>query len=250
MQNYKIVISYDGTRYHGWQIQPNDITVSQLLQDSFRSIFKKDIKIIGASRTDSGVHALGQVAKFQTDIRVKPDLLLKIWNNKLPSDILIRSLELVQDNFHPRAFVKGKIYYYNFSVNKPSPIISNYVYWLKQYRYNIIDLNKLYNSLQVFVGTHDFRSFCTGQEHKSTVKTIDSIKLLHLKKFGIYQIQFKGQSFLRYMIRRITGACLKLSTSSKLSIEDLKVALDECNPEQNLNTAPALGLILRKIIYN
>ena len=249
MKTYKIIISYDGTKYHGWQIQPKDITVSQQLQDSFRSVFKQNIKIIGASRTDSGVHALGQVAKFQTNLAINPSILLTAWNNILPNDILIRSLEEVCSDFHPQAFVKEKTYYYNFSINKPNPLISNYVYWIKQYKCNIINFDKLNQALQTFVGTHNFRSFCTGQEHSSTIRTINSIKLTYLKRLKIYQIIFKGPSFLRYMIRRITGASLDVAKSHKLTIEDLRKSLASCNPEQNLSTAPALGLILRKILY-
>ncbi len=249
MKTYKIIVAYDGKRYHGWQIQPNDITIAQKLQDSFRSAFKKDIKIIGASRTDSGVHALGQVAKFQINFNINPNILLKSWNSILPQDILIRSLNHVDNNFHPQASVKEKTYYYNFCLKKPNPLISNYVYWIKQYRDNLIDLDKLNNALQVFIGTQDFRSFCTGQEHKSTIKTIDSIKLVYLKRYQIYQIQFKGQSFLRYMIRRIAGACLYAANSSKINVQNLKIALKNKDPEQNLLTAPANGLILRKIIY-
>lgn len=247
MNRYKIIISYDGTDYHGWQIQPKNITISKVLQDTFKSVFKKDIKIIGASRTDSGVHALGQVAKFDLDLNIKPEVILKAWNSVLPNDILIRSLEKVNIDFHPRKFVKEKIYYYNFSLIKPSPLISNYVYWLKQY--NRLDLDKLNFSLNLFVGTHDFRSFVTGKENISTVKTINSIKLLYLKRFKIYQIQFRGQSFLRYMIRRITGAALKTASLNSLSISNLNYILNSCDPENNLYTAPALGLILRKILY-
>lgn len=248
MKTYKIVVSYDGTDYYGWQIQPDKVTISHILEKQFKAVFKKNIKIIGASRTDSGVHALGQVAKFETDINIKPEILIKAWNNLLPSNILIRSIELVNSDFHPRAKVKQKTYYYNFTTKKAIPLISNYVYSLKSYRH-AIDFDKLKVALNIFVGTHDFRSFCTGYEQESTIRTIDSISLVYLKRYKIYQIQVKGKSFLRYMIRRIVGACLEIANSKKRHINELKIALEKPNPEQNLFTAPANGLILRKIIY-
>lgn len=246
MNRYKILISYNGKNYHGWQIQPKSITISKVLQDKFNSVFKKNIKIIGASRTDSGVHALGQVAKFDLDTDINSEILLKAWNRVLPTDILIRSLERVDLNFHPRKFVKEKIYYYNFSLIKPNPLIADYVYWLKNSK---LDLNKLNVALKLFTGTHDFRAFVTGKEGISTIKTVDSIETLYLKKFNIYQVQFKGKSFLRYMIRRIMGATLKIASSNNLNIDYLKDVLISCNPENNLCTAPGSGLILRKILY-
>ncbi len=246
MNRYKIVVAYDGTAYHGWQIQPDDITIASVLQDTFKYVFKKSIKIVGASRTDSGVHALGQVATFTTDMSIDLDNLKKAWNYSLPKDVVIRSIFMVNSEFHPQAFVKQKTYLYNIFKRAPLPFISRYGYWPKKQ----FDLAKLKEVLQVFVGTHDFRSFCTGDEQESTIRTIDFIDVVFIKKFGICQVVVKGKSFLRYMIRRIVGAALDIASSSSRSADELEVALAQKNPAQSLFTAPSSGLILRKIIYN
>lgn len=245
MARYKAIVSYDGTDYFGWQIQPDKITVSQVLQDIFFAVFKQNIKIIGASRTDAGVHALGQVAVFDTDINIEISKLLYAWNNLLPQAIKIRSIELVPLNFHPRAQVKSKTYYYHISEHKALPFFSRYCYSLNKK----FDPDKLSKALNIFIGEHDFRSFCTGDEQESTVRKIDSINLTYIKRFKVWRIAFTAQGFLRYMIRRIVGAALDVAINPNRSIIELAKALDEKNPQQHFSTAPSSGLLLRKIIY-
>lgn len=245
MIRYKITVSYDGTRYHGWQIQPQSLTISQVLQDHFEKVFKKKIKIIGASRTDAGVHAFGQVAAFNSDIDIDAQKMCQAWNRSLPEDITIRDINMVEDEFHPQANVKFKIYYYHLFVKQPMPFYSRYGF-LPGWNF---DLDILKAGLNIFIGTHDFRSFSTGYEQEDTIRKIDAIYLIYLKKFKTYQIQIIGQSFLHHMIRRMLGASLDISYSRNRSIEELKKALEEKNPHQNFTTAPAKGLILRKIVY-
>lgn len=245
MQYFKLIIAYDGTRYHGWQFQPDDITVSKMLQDRFKAVFKKEIKLIGASRTDAGVHALGQVANFSTDLDLDPNRLKSAWSNLLPVDILVRKLELVDINFHPQAQVAQKTYYYHIFEKRPIPFISNYGFYPKQW----FDIAKFHDALSIFTGTHDFRSFCTGYDAESTVRTIDSIHIKYFKRYGIYQVQIKGQSFLRYMIRRVVGAALDIASSPKRHKEELHAALCQKDPQQHFTTAPAHGLMLYRIVY-
>lgn len=245
MITYKIIIAYDGTDYFGWQIQPEAVTVTSVLQDRFKYVFEKDIKIIGASRTDAGVHALGQVAKFTVDFDINQQDLLRAWNNALPRDILIRKIELVSSDFHPQANVFEKTYHYYFSLKKPLPFVSRYVY----YAGSNLDFNIFKQALNIFVGTHDFRSFTTGYEQSSTIRTINNIEINYLKKFNLYRVEFTGKSFLRYMIRRIIGASLDIATDKKRNIDELIVALRQKNPEQNFTNSPAQGLVLYKIKY-
>ena len=244
MDAYKILIAYDGLDYYGWQLQPDVPTITSVLQNSFKAVFKKEIHVVGASRTDAGVHALGQVARFYSDIVIAPEKMLKAWNNLLPRDILIRKLELVDDSFHPQRNVAQKTYYYHFFTKKPLPFLARYGF----YRDMLLNYEKLQECLQIFVGTHDFRSFCTGYEQESTIRTIDSLSLQYFKRYGVYRIEIKGPGFLRYMIRRIVGACLNIALTHR-SIEELSIALAAKDPQQHLFTAPAHGLILSGITY-
>lgn len=245
MSAYKIVISYDGTDYHGWQIQPDALTITGVLQNTFKYVFKKEICVIGASRTDAGVHALGQIAKFHTDIMIEPEKLLWAWSNILPGDVLIRNLEYIPDDFHPQGNVKQKTYYYHIFLQKPLPMVARYGYWHK----NIFKPDVLEHCLKVFIGTHDFRSFCTGYDQENTIRTIDDIELVYLRRFNVWRIKIKGPGFLRYMIRRIVGASLDIASRPNRSVQELKDALIERNPLQNFFTAPAQGLMLQSISY-
>ncbi len=241
---YKLIIAYDGSDYSGWQAQPNKPTVAGTLQDRFKDVFKNEITLIGASRTDTGVHALGQVASFSLDRSIPEDRLLWAWNNSLPQDIVIRSLTAAPADFHPRALVEEKTYYYHFFEERPLPFVARFGYYTGP-----IDKEKLLQGLQVFVGTHDFRSFCTGYQAESTIRTINSIELVYSKRFGAYSIIVKGPGFLRYMIRRIVGACLDVASAKGVSQETLLNALAAKSPQQHFCVAPPSGLMLYEIHY-
>jgi len=245
MKKYKIIVAYDGTDYSGWQVQEDQTTVAGVLQDTFKSVFGKDIIIAAASRTDAGVHALGQTAVFTTDLVIDPLKLREAWQNILPESILIRSIAEVATDWNPRHNVQQKTYYYHFFQERPLPFSARYGYY---YRYPV-DTDKLKECLNVFVGTHDFRSFCTGDDYENTVRTIDAVDIEYIHRFKAYRVSIKGPGFLRYMIRRIVGACLEVASRDTLKIDDLKIALEQKNPLQLLPTAPAKGLMLYKIIY-
>lgn len=244
MQFYKIVIAYDGSRYFGWQFQPNRLSIVQILQERFKSVFKTDISLLGASRTDAGVHALGQVAVFSCNLNIDCKKMLYAWGNALPQDIFLRTLEL-SPKINPQFDVDYKIYYYHFSLRKPLLFLAPFIWHIN----NDVDLEKLRQALNIFVGKHDFRSFCSGEYSKSTVRNIISIDLQYLRRYGCYRIIIKGPGFLHHMIRRIIGACIDVSTDIHLSDQDLLIALDQKNPNQKFVSAPAHGLMLRKIIY-
>ncbi|MFC1845605.1 tRNA pseudouridine(38-40) synthase TruA [Candidatus Dependentiae bacterium] len=246
MQKYKIVVAYDGTDYFGWQQQKGLPTVAQALQDSFFKVFKKRISLLGASRTDAGVHALGQVARFRVDLNIEPAKMFYAWNNLLPSDVVIRKLMLADQDFNPHCNVVQKEYHYHFFLERPLPIYQRYGWY---YRYPV-DIKKLENVLQVFVGTHDFRSFCTGDDRENTVRTIDAIEVQEIKKFNAYRVIVLGQKFLRYMVRRMVGAGLEVASRPYLSDNDLQKALEKKDPEQTLPKAPAKGLMLHRIVYD
>lgn len=243
---YKIVVAYDGTNYHGWQMQKDKPTVTQVLQDTFKKVFDTNITILGASRTDAGVHALGQVASFKTDRVVDPQKMRFAWNNALPADIKISSLDVISSDFHPFYRVEKKTYHYHFFLDEPSPLVQRYGWY---YHYSV-NLEKLKRALDVFVGTHDFKSFCAADvETDNTVRTVDAVTLDFIPEWNAYRITITAERFLRYMIRRLVGAALKVARDETLLIEDLKKALGAKNPNNIFPTAAAQGLMLHTIVY-
>lgn len=247
MKSYKLIIAYDGSNYFGWQAQDHKPSVAQVLNDTFNKVFNKtDMRVLGASRTDAHVHALGQVVRIKTDLAIAPDTLKFAWNNALPDDIMIRSLELVDDSFNPFCNVAQKTYYYHFFAKRPLPFVQRYGYF---YPYKV-DLKKLHEALQFFVGTHDFCSFRSSEDVRTdTVRTIDYIGLEYIRRYGVYRVVVKGQKFLRHMIRRIVGASLAVASRSGCSVETLRTIMELRNPKHTLPNAPGKGLMLYKIIY-
>lgn len=243
---YKIIVAYDGTVYHGWQSQPYATTVSGVLQSTFEKVFNCKAFILGASRTDAGVHSLGQVAIVRTELDISEKKLENAWNNALPSDILIRDISKIDELVHPHAGVVQKTYWYHLFLERPLPFVQRYGWFLKRG----FKVNKLQEALAVFIGTHDFRSFCTGNEAESTVRTVDSISIEYIQEFNAYRVVIKGKGFLRYMVRRIVGAALEVATNPDLSVNDLRSRLLLKDPEHTLPNAPAKGLVLYEILYD
>ena len=246
MKKYQIVVAYDGTDYYGWQLQPTLPSIAYKLQHSFFHIFGSPIKITGASRTDAGVHANAQVAMFQTDVVIDPKKMLRAWNNRLSSDIVIRSIMVTDPNFHPFYNVEYKTYHYHLFLEQPLPYVQRFgAYYEKK-----IDLSLLKKALDIFVGTHDFTAFCAADtESPSKVRTINSITLEYVPEWRAYRITIIGPSFLRYMIRRMVGAAIKVATTDSMTLEYIQEILDSKNPNNPLPTAPAKGLTLHEVIY-
>lgn len=243
LKRYKIIVAYDGTDYFGWQEQTVGPTIAGVLQRSFKKVFKKEIKLSAVSRTDAGVHALGQVATFLTDLVIAPDALMLAWNNKLPESILIRQSEEVPVLFSPHKNVVEKEYRYRFTLVRQLP---EYARFVTYYSWPV-DLQKLQEACKIFIGTHDFRSFCCSEYTGNTIRTVNEITITCAG--DVYTITFKAPAFLRHMIRRIVGACLCVASRKALSIDYLKTNLLNCNPEHTLETAPARGLTLVGVRY-
>ncbi len=247
MKTFKLTIAYDGTAYYGWQDQPNLPTIEGLFKKRLKKVFHREVPFTGASRTDVGVHSLGQVARCQLDLDLTADHFKVIVNRVLPPEIIIRSVEEVSSEFHPRIGVQEKTYYYHFFLTPPLPFLSRYGLVVKH-----LNLDLFAQALQVFKGTHDFRSFCTGDQGRTTMRTINSLEVHYYKRFGVYQVRVKGPSFLRHMIRRVVGACFDVSTSrlsSHEALERLALTLAGKDPHHKLFVAPAKGLMLHSIRY-
>ena len=245
MNTYKLIIGYDGTDYAGWQQQVDVPTITSTLIRTFAHAFGQPVSIKGASRTDAGVHALGQVALVTTPLIIEPEKLRAAWNNLLPSSMVIRTASVAHKDFHLYRDVRTKQYYYHFFCRRPLPFVARYGWHYPR----PVDLDKLTAALTLFVGTHDFRSFCTGYERENTVRTVESVNVEYFKRFDVYRITVTGPGFLRHMIRRMVGAALKVA-SSDLPVTVITQALEQRNPRTVLPNAPACGLLLYKISYN
>jgi tRNA pseudouridine38-40 synthase len=250
-QRYCIRIAYDGTLYHGWQAQPGYKTVAGTLQKTFEKVFGRSVSILGASRTDTGVHAFDQVAMFACDLSIRPEALLQAWNNKLPDSIVIRSLEPVGPHWNPHVDVHAKTYWYHLFTQRPLPFVEKHGWF---YRYPF-DQEKLKDCLKIFEGTHDFRSFCSLEESefenakKDTVRRIDRADLEYSEQFSCPRVAIVGPRFLRYMVRRIVGACVDVAARKDVPVDYLVEILAARNPEHTLPKAPAKGLMLASIEY-
>ena len=197
MKRVGLVVAYDGTNYSGWQIQPNGITIQGVLNDALTDLLGEKIEIMGASRTDAGVHALGNVAVFDTNTRIPGEKISYALNQRLPEDIRIQLSEEVEPDFHPRYCDSEKTYEYRILNRKfPVPTERLYSYF---YHYKL-DVDKMREATSYLIGRHDFASFCgTGAQVKSTVRTLTGIDIW--RDGDIVTIRVKGEGFLYNMVR-------------------------------------------------
>jgi tRNA pseudouridine38-40 synthase len=246
MYTYKLLIAYDGTSYWGWQQQPNHKTVQEVLQKQFVRVFNRSITLFAASRTDAGVHALGQVVSCTTDLYIDPAILKKAWNGLLPPDIHLRDVQFMPNGFRSQMNVVEKTYDYYVFKKRPLPFMARYGW----YHPRAFDPEVIKNVMNIFVGTHDFHAFCAnGEKYTSTVRTVTSVDVQFIKRLQAYRIRVKGPGFLRYMIRRMVGAALYAASHPEYPIEKVKKSLDSKIPDAPLVCAPPQGLVLRKIVY-
>lgn len=244
---YRFIVSYDGTDICGWQYQTNgSSSVVGTLKAAFERTFGHEAHILGASRTDAGVHAHGQVARFYSPLDISPEQFARVWNNALPESIRIRHITRVPDSFDPRHDVVQKEYWYHL-FNEIPPVYAHRYGWQVV---PALDMNMVESALSVFVGTHDFSSFCTEREAgKTPIRTIDHISVSWHDDFCGYRVVVKGRSFVRHMIRRIIGACVTVALRDDISIDYLSRVLAQKDPNQSFINAPAHGLTLHSITY-
>lgn len=245
---YKLLLAYDGYDFEGWQSQLHHNTICDTLQDRFKKVFNESIVLLGSSRTDSQVHARGQVAAFNTTLAIEPTRLHKAWSNSLPPSIMIRSLQACPPDFHPQFNVHSKIYTYCLFLERPLPFIARYG-WFYPFIHEV-DLDFFIQTLQLFKGTHDFRSFCKLETERNTVRTIYSIKAKQYAHHKTVLIQIHGSSFLHFQIRRMIGCALDCSRRSKQDRLYIKQLLEKPGVYDRMIKAEPQGLCLQKIIYN
>lgn len=244
MKRIKLTVAYDGTNYCGWQIQKNRITVEEVLNRTLTKFFKEEIAVIGASRTDSGVHALGNVAVFDAEVTMPPDKISYAINNLLPEDIRIRKSEEVEADFHPRYCDTRKTYEYKIYNNQfPNPIERLYSHFV----YYPLDVEKMQRAADYLVGEHDFKSFCTPKpDVENTVRTIYSIRVTRVEH--MVTIRINGNGFLYNMVRIIVGSLMKVGMGM-IPPEEIKNILEAKDRTKAGHKAPACGLTLVEIEY-
>lgn len=237
---YLMKISYDGSKFYGFQ-RLNDLrTVQKELEQALTMINKKDVFIKGAGRTDRGVHALGQGVSFDLDIKISADGLKKAVNALVKPDIYCRECMIVDDDFHARFSVKKKRYRYKINLGEFNPLKDDYFYQ----PIFALDIEKMQEVAKLFLGIHDFKNFVSG-ERENTQCIIYSIDFE--KHNDDLEIIFEGKSFYRYMVRNLVGAMIEVGRG-KVKIDVVKDILD-LKQDKTLFTAPACGLYLEKVIY-
>lgn len=240
---YKCIVTYDGTNFHGFQTQKGLRSVQEDIEHVLLIINKKKTIIYPSGRTDTGVHAIGQVFHFDSDIVMKEDNMKNAINSRLPKDIYIRSVEIVSDDFHARFSVVKKEYHYYIDFSEFDPLKRNYRYY---FPYKKIDRDLLYEASQVFIGEHDFRSFTKNKDLTDTVRKIYSIDFVW--EDDLLCIKIVGNGFMHNMVRILVAMWLECARG-KYSISDLKAILEEKNRVFAPKTAPASGLYLYKVYY-
>lgn len=244
VQNKKrimLTVAYDGTNYCGWQIQPNGVTIEGVLNEQLSELLNEDITVIGASRTDSGVHALCNVAVFDTCSPIPGEKMSYALNQRLPEDIRIVDSKEVSPNFHPRHCNSRKTYEYHI-VNAPFPNPMKRLY--SHFTYVPCDVDAMKEAAAYLVGEHDFKSFCTvGAQVESTARTITDLQVFRVEDEIV--IRVTGTGFLYNMVRIITGTLLDVGYGRRKAtdIPDILAALDR---QAAGPTAPAQGLRLVK----
>lgn len=239
---YKLTISYDGSKFYGFQRQKNKISVQEEIEKSLSIIFKTNIEIKSAGRTDANVHAINQVAHFDSDQLVPTNGLLKAMNKMLKPHIYIKNIEIVDDSFHARFNAIKKEYRYYISTNEFNPIHSSYIYY---YSYKI-NIDKIKETMKVFIGTKDFKSLSKGHDKENTIRTIELFEVK--EENGIYEFRIIGDGFLRNMVRIIIAILLKVN-EGKITKEDISKILESKDRKNVPWTAPANGLYLYKVYY-
>jgi len=240
----KLIVAYDGTAYCGFQLQPNGNTVQAELEKALHALFKEEIRIHGASRTDSGVHARGNVAVFDTVSRMDATRVAFALNTYLPEDIRIQGSEEVPLSFHPRFRKTVKTYEYRI-LNRTFPDPSRRLYTMF-YHYPL-DVEKMQRAAACLVGTHDFTSFCTLQPHVTDrVRTIYSLSVT--REDDVITIRIVGNGFLYNMVRIIAGTLLRIG-GGMIAPEQMQQILDAKDRQAAAETARPEGLTLVSIEY-
>lgn len=245
-RNIRLVVSYDGTDYHGFQTQTyTDRTIQGQLEIALRKLTSRETSIIGSGRTDAGVHARGQVVNFQTESKIPTERWALALNSLLPADIVVLEASEVPLDFHARKSAIRKTYRYTINNNRFPDVLQ------QRYQYHVpvaLSADLMAEALQALVGEHDFTSFCSAKStQRSHVRTIYEARLEKTAD-GLYHIYLTGNGFLYNMVRIIAGTVIEVG-SGKRSLEQFRSLLQVRDRTMSGVTAPAHGLVLWNVEY-
>ena len=244
MRNLKVIMSYRGTAYHGYQRQENAVTIQETVEKSVSRVLNTPTEITGCSRTDAGVHANGYCFSVKTESMIPLKNFVRAVNSYLPSDISVLSCEEVPEDFHARYSCSGKEYVYlihNSECRDPFAEDLKYHYRRKT------DIDLMRRAAEYFVGTHDFSSFCSQASEKSnTVRTVHSLEIE--KEGDLLKFTVSGDGFLYNMVRIIVGTLLEVN-EGKIAPEDIPGIMERSDRKLAGKTAQAHGLYLNRVFY-
>lgn len=241
-----LTVAYDGSGYYGWQRQKDFVSVQQRVEEGLSALLKKDIIVRGASRTDTGVHSLGQRAVFTDDEMTIPvDKIPYALNSFLPDDIVITAAKEVSEEFHPQYSVTDKTYEYKIlNAQFRNPMLNRYTEFIRQ----SLDLEAMQSACPYFLGEHDFKAFCaTGGSSKTTVRSIYSLEVFKESE-DIITIRINGNGFLYNMVRIVAGTLVYVGLG-KLKSEDIPDIIASCDRARAGKTLSPNGLTLMEVNY-
>ena len=245
MTRYKCVVQYDGYNYVGWQTQCNGLAIQEVIERALQEISKKEISIISSGRTDAKVHARHQVFHFDSDSNMSLGDWKRALNGHLPDDIHIDSVEEVDSNFHSRFHATGKVYEYHINLGSYDVFTRNRMY---QCPYKL-DLEFMEKCSEIFVGTHDFTTFC-GNRHETHPDQVRTVRSISFSRNGdVLVITYEGKGFLRYMVRMLTATLIEAGRH-RLTYEDVERMLEARDKNACKWNAKPWGLYLVDVQYN
>jgi tRNA pseudouridine38-40 synthase len=245
MRNIKLLIEYDGTNYQGWQVQPKGPTIQGILEEKIGLLTGQPVQLFGSGRTDSGVHALGQVAHFKTESRMDIGTIQRALNSLLPHDIVIQKAEEMEGEFHARKHSKSKIYEYRIlNRNLRSAFHREYVWHIPQK----LDLTEMKEATRSLIGEHDFAAFRTvGSPTRTTVRRVIRAEWKRGQN-GLLRFEIEANGFLKQMVRSIVGTLVEVG-KGRMRAADLRKILNSRDRSEAGPTAPAQGLFLKEVKY-
>lgn len=246
MRNIKLTIEYDGKEFNGWQKQPNKLNIQGTIEKAIERITGEEIELSASGRTDSGVHALGQVANFKTNSNIPIEKFAIAINSNLKKSILIKSAEEVDEKFHSRLSCKRKTYRYVINYSKLGTAIYRN---LETHLPVQLDIEKMKQGIQYFKGEHDFKAFkASGTSSKSSVRTIYEAKVIPKEKEKIW-IELTGNGFLYNMVRIIAGTLVEVGMGN-IEPEEILHIIEGKDRTKAGKTLPPQGLYLVKVEYD
>ena len=245
MRTLRLVLAYDGTRYSGWQVQPNGLTIQEVLETTLAEMLHREIRLIGAGRTDAGVHALGQVASFTTDHTIPLEGLQRGLNSLLPDDICVRKAEETPADFDARRSARRKIYRYTL-MNGPVPDVL-----LRDRAWHVrepLDVTAMAEAARSLVGRHDFAAFQAADKKKRSSTRVMRRAAVYRRPGRLVEVEVEGDGFLFHMVRNIAGTLVDVGRS-KYTVDQFRRILAGRDRTKAGPTAPARGLCLVEVKY-